>query len=301
MAALRLRCKCDTGTHTLPTSLFSTSTLEDLKEAIHSVSGIFPEYQRIMTGYPPKAVDLSNSLLTLNELKVSSGDTFTLVDTDRKKIVEKQTKAQVQKVEMKRKEVPADNSCLFYSVYFALHGSLNESSYHLAKEYRRRIANIVVSNQEKYSTVFLGKSPHEYGVWIQCDTSWGGAIELSILSEIFQLEIVALDIQSLRSDQFGQDQNYNTRIFLLYDGAHYDPIYLDSGDSSLPIQTIFEATDMVAYDKALSLAGDENRRRQYVDFQNFKLRCITCGQRFKGQAAAKEHAEKSGHGNFGEV
>lgn len=301
MAALRLRCKCDSGTHTLPSSLFGSSTLKDLKEAIFSVSGVSPDYQKIMTGYPPKAMDLSNSLATLCELKVNSGDTFTLVDTDRKKVIEKQTVEQIKRVEMKRRQVPADNSCLFYSVYFALHGDINERLYKEAKRYRSRIASVVLSNPTKYTTTFLEKSPEEYATWIQCDSSWGGAIELSILSEVFQLEIVALDIQSLRSDQFGQDQNYRTRIFILYDGTHYDPVYLDPADSNLPIQTIFETTDMVAYEKALTLAGEYNRSRQYVDLHNFKLRCITCNQGFTGSKSAREHAEKTGHGNFGEV
>lgn len=299
--ALRLRCKSDNGTQTLPAGLSASSTLQDLMLSICSVCGISPEFQKIMIGYPPKPLDLSNLSATLSNLKVNNGETLIVNDTDRTKMLEKQTAAQVRKIAMKRREVPADNSCLFYSVYFALHKELDQRHYDLAKQYRSRIASVVVSNPEKFSAVYLEKTADDYATWIQCDTSWGGAIELSILSEMFQIEIAAIDIQSLRADQFGQDQHYKTRIFLLYDGAHYDPIYLDPGDSSLPMETIFACTDNVAFEKALTLAGDYHRSRQFVDFQNFKLRCITCNERFTGQAAARKHAEKTGHGNYGEV
>jgi len=301
MAKLRLRCKTDTGTHTLPLSLSATSTLQDLKDVIFSICGVRPDSQKILNGYPPKPVDLSNSSATLSHLNVNSGDTFTVVNTLKVESSSKAPSASVEmKPQMKRMEVPADNSCLFYSVYFALNGVLNKTFYEKAKQYRQNIANIVISNPMKYSEVFLEKSPNDYAVWIQSDTSWGGAIELSILAEYFKVEIVALDIQSLRSDRFGQDHNYSSRVFLLYDGAHYDAVYLDPGVAYIPIQTVFQTTDNEAFDQALVLAREANLARQYVDFTNFSLRCLTCNVALKGQKAAKEHAENTGHGNFGE-
>jgi ubiquitin thioesterase OTU1 len=53
-------------------------------------------------------------------------------------------------------------------------------------------------------------------------TSWGGSIELLVLSKHFKCEIVAVDIQNERYDIFGESQGYKQRIYVLYSGIHYD-------------------------------------------------------------------------------
>ncbi|CAK8698327.1 unnamed protein product [Clavelina lepadiformis] len=280
----------------LTTKLYGNSTLHDLKKAIKAVSGIAEDFQKILSGYPPKPIDLSNTSATLDNLRVKSGDTFTIVNVEHK-----MSKPPVLEPSMIRKEVPADNSCLFYSVYFALNGYLSERDYSRAKKFRGDIANVVQSNPSKYTEAFLGKAPSEYSIWIQCDTSWGGGIELSILSEIYQIEIAAVDIQTLRVDNYGQDCDYKTRVFLLYDGIHYDPMFLDSGDKNLPIQTIFSVSDDLALAKALKIAEIAHSARQYTNVGNFKLQCLTCNTRLTGQKSAQQHAKETGHGNFGEI
>nr|CAB3267832.1 ubiquitin thioesterase OTU1-like [Phallusia mammillata] len=298
MESLRLRCKTSTGTHQLKSKLFANSTLAELKEAIKIVSGVEPCKQKIMTGYPPKQLDLSNNSLTLSDAHVRNGDTFTVVNTESR--THKQEAKLLEPV-MKRKEVPADNSCLFYSVFFALNGYLTEANYSEAKHFRSKIANVVRSNPEKYSEAFLGRTTDEYSVWIQCDTSWGGGIELSILSEIYQVEIAAIDIQTQRVDNYGQDENYATRIFLLYDGIHYDPMFMDPQTSKLPHQTIFPKNDDLVLIQALKVAEEAHNARQFTDTANFTLRCLTCNKCLNGQTAAQAHAKETGHGNFGEI
>ena len=158
-----------------------------------------------------KTSQLKNSSATLDELNIKSGETFTLVNKQK-------TDRELISPGMKRKEVPADNSCLFYSVFFSIHGHISASDCNEAKQLRVEIANVVLSNPDKYSEAFFGRTPTEYAVWIQCDTSWRGGIELSILSENFQLEIAAIDIKTLCVDNYGQVEKYETRILLLYDG-----------------------------------------------------------------------------------
>lgn len=63
--------------------------------------------------------------------------------------------------------------------------------------------------------------------WILNKNSWGGGIELCILSDHHRLEIIVVDIQSLSVSRFGEDKNYDNAIMLLYDGIHYDPLYLE--------------------------------------------------------------------------
>ncbi|XP_002126737.2 ubiquitin thioesterase OTU1 [Ciona intestinalis] len=298
MAALQLRCKTDTGTHRLNTKLFTTSTLSDLQLAIKEAIGVDSNCLKIMTGYPPKPLNLSDSSVSLDELKIRSGDTFTIVNKEKKN---KTVEPTVLEPRMLRKEVPADNSCLFYSVFYALQGRLTKNDYPEAKQLRADIANVVRSNPEEYTEAVLGKTADEYSVWIQCDSSWGGGIELSILSKIYQVEIAAVDIQTLRVDNYGQNAGYLTRIFLLYDGIHYDPMYLDSGNPSLPTQTIFTTSDDVALTNAIKVAEGCHKARLYTDTANFNLRCLTCNTLLSGQTGAQKHAKETGHGNFGEV
>ena len=292
MSVLQLRCKTSTGTYRLTAKLYGTSTVKDLQMAIYDASGVAEDVQKIMSGYPPKPINLANSSVTLADLNIRSGDTFTVVSKEKKEPALPQ---------IKRREVPADNSCLFYSVFFALNGYLSEINYAEAKKFRADIAEIVLSNPEKYTEAFLGKLPSDYAVWIQCDTSWGGGIELAILSEIYQVEIAAVDIQTLRVDNYGQDEKYNTRIFLLYDGIHYDPMYLDPANKQLPIQTIFTTSDDAALVQALKVAEKAHQACQYTDVANFTLRCLTCNTKLTGQRSAQAHAKETGHGNFGEI
>ena len=121
-----------------------------------------------------------------------------------------------------RKVVPADNSCLFTSIALAMEGGETNQTH--ASQLRSIIAQVVASNTEMYSEAFLGKSNTEYCVWILKQDSWGGAIEISILSEFYQVEIDVLDTQSIRMDRFGENKGYKNRVMLIYDNIHYDPV-----------------------------------------------------------------------------
>lgn len=68
--------------------------------------------------------------------------------------------------------------------------------------------------------------------------SWGGGIELSILSEFYEFEMAVVDIQSLHICKFGEDKNYSERLLLLYDGIHYDPLYFDPFDVILSTKSL---------------------------------------------------------------
>lgn len=199
---------------------------------------------------------------------------------------------------IRRREVPADNHCLFYSVYFALHeGQLNQSE---AQKFRQKIAFYILDNQINYSQAVLGKTPLDYSAWIQSDASWGGSIEIRIFSDIFKIEIHATDIMTGRVDKYNEGQ-FNQKIMLLYDGIHYDPLYWDGGIPGLPIQTIFQSEELTAQFATVELAEKLRAARAYTDSNNFKILCGNCSKRFKGQREAVEHAEATGHFNFQEV
>jgi hypothetical protein len=60
---------------------------------------------------------------------------------------------------------------------------------------------------------------HTVPGWLQDPSKWGGAIELSILSQHLRREIAAFDIQTTRVDIYGQGAGYSERVMVIYDGA----------------------------------------------------------------------------------
>ncbi|UJR33302.1 hypothetical protein I4U23_020752 [Adineta vaga] len=124
-----------------------------------------------------------------------------------------------------RYSVPSDNSCLFTSVDFVLHnGKLDLSS---NKNLRNLVATKIESDQVTYSEAILGQTNADYSKWIRRDDSWGGGIELAILTQEYEIEICVINTESGgRIDYFGEDRHFPYRVFLLYNNLHYDPVYL---------------------------------------------------------------------------
>lgn len=102
-------------------------------------------------------------------------------------------------------------------------------------------------------------------------------------------------------NRFGEDRHYPMRGFLLYDGIHYDPLFLEpfNGDSPRTLFSVEEET--FVYEMAQRLAEEAKSSRQYTDVNKFTLRCMQCDTQLKGQKEATEHAKNTGHTNFGEV
>ena len=199
---------------------------------------------------------------------------------------------------MKRQVVPANNSCLFTSVYFVIeNGTVNLDCQKAMREF---IAKTVKNDPTTFSDAILGKSNSVYCDWIRNPSSWGGCIELMVLSKYYKKEICVADIRTGRIDRFGEDQSYMTRVFIIYDGIHFDPLYLQI-EGSGRMQTVFSSQDEVAMTQAAELADEARRARKFTDVENFKLRCLVCQSPLEGQVAAQEHAEKTGHINFGEI
>lgn len=89
------------------------------------------------------------------------------------------------------------------------------------------IASTVAADPEKYNEAILGRPNKDYVNWIKKPESWGGGIEVSILAEFYGIQISVVDTQSLHISCFGEDQNYPQRMFIIYDGIHYDPLYFE--------------------------------------------------------------------------
>ncbi|XP_057702694.1 ubiquitin thioesterase OTU1 isoform X2 [Corythoichthys intestinalis] len=298
---LRLRCKTKTGTHVMQ-GLTHQSCVKELKSKVEELTGIPCEVQKIMVGYPPSSLDLRNEDAHLKDYPIKSGDTLIVEEEkDKPKLSERPAVTKHPRLNtlpvLARRVVPADNSCLFTSVNYVVEGGVYDPA--CAPEMRGLIAQIVSSDPAEYSEAVLGKSNEDYCAWIRRDDTWGGAIELSILSKFYQCEICVVDTQTVRMDRFGEDAGYRKRVLLIYDGIHYDPLQKEATGS--PPQTIFSTADDIILAQALELADEARRKRQFTDVNRFALRCMVCQMGLVGQKEAREHAKETGHTNFGEV
>ncbi|KAL6541132.1 OTU protein [Orobanche minor] len=200
-----------------------------------------------------------------------------------------------------RRVIPSDNSCLFNAVGYVMDHDKNKAS-----ELRQVIAATVASDPEKYSEAFLGKANEEYCAWILNPDKWGGAIELAILAAYYRREIAAYDIQTTRCDLYGQEQNFEERVMLIYDGLHYDALAMSpfEGAPEEFDQTIFAVLKDHTFGSVegltVNLIRDQHRKRSYTDTANFTLRCAVCQIGVVGQKEAVEHAQSTGHANFQE-
>lgn len=337
MKLLNLRCKSKSGLNVL-NSLPDDMSVDEFKAMLFSVTEIDPSDLKVLVGFPPKALDLSNGNLTLAQIPLHSGETlivernFGVIKksipvpdisgtpnnrqtnlpsssshsapraTERQSSLDEVIRDPSNNIPsgiLLRKVVPANNSCLFTSVHFTINdGDLDTTA---GINLRDVIAAVVAADKETYNEAFLGKPNKDYCHWILNEDHWGGAIELYILSKFYGVEIVAVDTQNICIHRFGEDEDYGQRILLIYDGIHYDPLFLESMDGTGQIRTKFPTSDAHILDKALELAKEAQASRQFTDVASFTLRCIICDKRLQGQVEAQKHAKDTGHINFGEI
>lgn len=195
-----------------------------------------------------------------------------------------------------------DNSCLFRAFGTAFFGAMDNM-----QELRSIIAQNIQANQNTYSAVVLEKTPDDYCRWIQTQDAWGGAIELDILSQHFDVEITSIDVQTLRADRFNEGRPL--RCILVYSGIHYDTIALSPSDppykhAYAPPEfdtKMFDTADTVVLDCATELCRILQGKHYYTDTAGFRVRCNVCGKVSVGEKGATEHAAQTGHYDFGEA
>lgn len=198
--------------------------------------------------------------------------------------------------------MPDDNSCLFRALGTAIMGGMDAMT-----ELRSVVAQAIQGNPNLYSEAVLERKPDDYCRWIQNEDSWGGGIELSILSKHFDIEICSIDVQTLRVDRFNEGPP--TRCVLVYSGIHYDTIALSPSDppythAYAPPEfdtKVFDAIDPVVIEKSLELCKILQGKHYYTDTTKFSIRCNACGGTFVGEKGATQHAAETGHYDFGEA
>lgn len=246
MPGYTLKVKTKRGQHLLD-GLDGDTTVVELKRRLHELTEVPENKIIVLTGFPPKRLDISVEASSLKAVGVVNGDTLIVEETkvdaaaaavrEQEEADEKLAQSLAAAEEgdefngiLMKKVVPADNSCLFTSIGYVLNGTVDTD---IGAFMRQIIAQHVANDKTTYTEAMLGRPNLEYCEWILRLDSWGGAIEVAILSSFYGMELCVVDIINAIIIRFGEDQNYGTRAFLLFDGIHYDPLYMEPLSVSL--------------------------------------------------------------------
>ncbi|KAM0490673.1 hypothetical protein ACHAP8_011291 [Fusarium lateritium] len=199
--------------------------------------------------------------------------------------------------------MPSDNSCLFTAFGGALQDQIP------AQNLRQMMADYILEHPEEYSEAVLGSPPNQYCRSIQDPDRWGGGIELSILSSIFNIQICTFDVQTQSKIEFGEEKR--DRCILVYSGIHYDRVAFSYADPpynspTLPPeldQAVWPTGDDEVLRKTEELIQKLNKAHYYTDTDGLILRCDVpgCDWIGSGQLEGQKHAEATGHVDLSEI
>ncbi|CAI5758963.1 unnamed protein product [Candida verbasci] len=262
------------------------------------------EVTSIKTGFPPKPIDLNQTSGSISDKGIKDGDQLLieyLKETSKKRKSEPESSTDNKKANfdipqvlipssnsyLKLHNIPDDNSCLFNSISYAIKGPQPQ-------ELRKIVVEYIEKDPILYNDAILGRDRQDYCKWILKNESWGGAIELGILSSHFKVRIICIDIESGNFMRFetGNEEKY---IMLIYSGIHYDVLTInDKGNWKLP-----EDKDII---KAADTLTKNLQEKDYsTNTTTFRVRCLDCYSVLVGEMGASNHANETGHLNFGEV
>ncbi|KAK5993140.1 Ubiquitin thioesterase OTU1-like protein [Cladobotryum mycophilum] len=199
--------------------------------------------------------------------------------------------------------MPSDNSCLFTAFGGALPKQIP------AHQLRRMMADYINAHPDVYSEAILGTSRAAYCRSIQDPDRWGGGIELSILSSIFDIQICTYDVQVQKLIQFGELKK--DRCILVFSGIHYDRVAFSFSEYphnqvTLPPEmdrTIWPIDDDEILNRTQALVQKLHAAHYYTDTEGLILKCDVQGCNWigNGQIAGRKHAEQTGHVELSEI
>lgn len=327
----RIRLQAPNSQHTL--QLDDNAAVSDLLSAITNATDL-PLYE-LKWNFPPQPLDPAlyglSTLLKDTDLKLNGASIKVIAQAtgdpsetkkNQDEALQPATSQAAAPLSLQRKEQPAlkdtpevfvpdrhgtmvlrvmpdDNSCMFRALGSAVLTDTLDSM----TELRSMVAQGIQRDPLLYNEAVLGRSPDDYCKWISYSDSWGGGIELSILSQEFDIEIASIDVQTLRVDRFNEGRP--RRCILVYSGIHYDTIaFVPSGSPTYSPENdvkLFDSNDSVTLEAARELCGQLKKQKYYTDTQKFDIKCNKCGWKGAGERGAVQHAEETGHVDFGEA
>lgn len=185
--------------------------------------------------------------------------------------------------------MPDDNSCLFTSISGCLRGlpPSNPQNYS-AQQLRQLVVTHIQDNPSKYSKVILEAEPAAYCQRMLRPDTWGGAIELGIFSELFEIEICSVDVKTGNIYRYGDDAGYAQRCILVYSNIHYDRIaeVLVPGSADLDFEVVRWDSDrsdgiLTKAQELCKVLRDEHH--YFTDTSDFLVKCNAPGCQWIGQ------------------
>ncbi|CDK29077.1 unnamed protein product [Kuraishia capsulata CBS 1993] len=308
-----MRIKLKTGGSQAIVSLADDATLKDL---FSEISGI---PQVIKFGYPPRTLDTSDVSAKLSVLGIKNGEMLIVsLDTETKDVepVAAPVKPSAKPVDASDdtpyitlgpslfvllRKIPDDNSCLFNSIVYLVFGASSVDDPFNAANLRSVVASTVIENSlGLYDKATLdGKSTHEYGSWIKQPTSWGGAIELQILGDYLGVSILTVDVET--GNQYWFNESASNFIAVLYSGIHYDAITFQTQGEE--VHTFVKNSDAgnQMIEGVSKLSSSLKQQGYFTNTSSFKIQCVVCGEKLKGDKDVSKHAKLTGHYEFDET
>ncbi|KAH9958309.1 OTU-domain-containing protein [Russula dissimulans] len=237
MAPFRLRHP--KGVSTIQLDDTESATVQDLLQAISSVSGIPPSAQDLKAGYPPRSLTGVFPELPLSSLGLAPGDQLIVVQRSGSAASPGVTSsAPSLTVDPRTLDAPASLPTLSsnpgqaasllsttgnggpdhvevnggYLVHrivpddnscmFSSIALVFEQDIRKASVIRQIVAEAIRRDPETWTDAMLGHPRDEYIRTILSPNSWGGAIELTILAAHYGTEIASIDVETGRVDRF---------------------------------------------------------------------------------------------------
>lgn len=287
-------------------TLDNGSTLQDLIDSTEVSVPIIA----VRFGYPVVKIDITddNGDLTLDDLGISSGEKITVITK-----VENENKPVVKPIETKKlnssqaiiqlsngseeilqiHKVPDDNSCLFHAISYCMYKDIS-----LSYELRKVVSKEILKNPILYSEVMLEKPNKEYAEWILDKNSWGGAIDIGILSKSMGTAVYVIDMDAIKIEKFNEDE-FDEFIIIMFTGIHYDAIEL--GNSTTVFNKTNELFSNLVLSGALKIAEQMKNEGYSFNTQKDKILCNVCKKILIGEREVAKHAESTGHVDFGQA
>lgn len=317
---LTLRLRHGGGMATLD-SVPDDATVAQLRELIATKIGIAARRQFLKVGFPPAPlpddaedkrltdVGCNNRETVVVEEREPPPDPLAAPDADAAaKVAEAAGRLGLPALlppdgvgDVERHVIPADNSCLFASVAYLLRSESGTPTPPV--QLRQLVGGEIARDPERWDPITLaesGKTSLEYADWIQRDDSWGGSLELIVLSEKLGVQLSAVCVRSLRVEHFPHEGPHRHRAYVLYDGIHYDAVVGRAAAGGGEVR-VFSPSDDLTLNKVVALGVELQESKQFTDTANFTLQCQHCWKKLKGEADAQEHGKQTGHFNFQEV
>lgn len=252
-----LRLRTGSNSETTNLELEDTTEIGLLKFMIEATVAIPLSQLKVFGGYPLQSLDVLDETQPLSAVFRNNDLLIVQKNEGKPSIIQGTTDGKYvppahEKGIFVRRTVPGDNSCLFHACSYVLENKSRTGGPGL----RQKCAEVVLANPQKFTSAILGRRTEDYANWIMLPTSWGGYVELMILSFLFQTELVAIDCESQTLQRVGDNENYQTRGFLVYTGQHYDAMAIAD-----PIRVAFESSDQVLFNPR-----DERILRFAIDF-----------------------------------